>query len=190
MRCWKPKVWLCLMGYLPCYRNDGIVKTLHCNASAGVIHMNRKIVGFGVDEVGDTVAQLDCGHGQHVRHNPPLSEREWVLTENGRNSKLGEPLNCVRCDALEMPEGYFCFQQTPIFTEYTIPLGLQKEHATGTGIWAKIVVQEGALRYRAEALGVDIMLSPEVVGMIVPNVVHSVQAQGRVRFLVEFYRQE
>lgn len=152
--------------------------------------MERKIVGFSVDAVGDPVAELDCGHGQHVRHAPPLSDREWVLTENGRNSKLGQPLDCVRCDEMEMPEGHVCFQQTPIFTQYTIPVGLQKEHSTGTGIWAKIIVQAGELHYQAEALNIDIMLTPEVQGVIVPNVTHAVQATGKVRFFVEFYRRE
>jgi tellurite resistance-related uncharacterized protein len=150
--------------------------------------MKRKIVGFAVDEAGDYVAELDCGHGQHVRHNPPLSDRAWVLTENGRNSKLGESLNCVRCERLEMPEGFIAFQQTPIFTEETIPAGLQKDHATGAGVWAKIIVLEGKLRYQAEALRVDMELAPDVLGVIVPQVVHAVAPVGPVRFFVEFYR--
>jgi len=152
--------------------------------------MKRMIVGFGVDEVGDPVAALNCGHGQHVRHNPPLSDREWVLTENGRNSKLGESLDCVRCDRLEMPEGFVAFQQTPIFTNETIPAGLQKDHATGAGVWARITVLAGKLRYQAEALGVDMEVSPDMGGVIVPTVVHAVTPLGQVRFFVEFYRQE
>jgi hypothetical protein len=31
----------------------------------------RKIVGFHLDERKDWVAELECGHQQHVRHNPP-----------------------------------------------------------------------------------------------------------------------
>jgi tellurite resistance-related uncharacterized protein len=150
--------------------------------------MKRIIVGFGVDEAGDYVAELDCGHRQHVRHNPPLSEREWVLTADGRNGKLGESLNCVRCERLEMPEGVVAFQQTAVFTEETIPAGLQKDHATGAGVWAKIIVLEGKLRYQAEALGVDMELAPDVLGVIVPQVVHAVAPVGPVRFFVEFYR--
>ncbi len=60
--------------------------------------MQRKIVGFQQDEVGDWVAQLACGHGQHVRHDPPLSNRPWVLTEEGRQRFIGFELNCVLCD--------------------------------------------------------------------------------------------
>jgi hypothetical protein len=53
-----------------------------------------KINGFHQDERGDWVAELECGHNQHVRHNPPLTVRPWVLTEQGRNSFLGHELVC------------------------------------------------------------------------------------------------
>jgi len=44
------------------------------------------------------VAELDCGHGQHVRHDPPWSLRPWTLTEEGRTGRLGTELDCARCD--------------------------------------------------------------------------------------------
>jgi hypothetical protein len=31
----------------------------------------RRIVGFHTDVEGDWVADLECGHTQHVRHDPP-----------------------------------------------------------------------------------------------------------------------
>jgi hypothetical protein len=37
-------------------------------------------------------------HFQHVRHDPPLVERPWVLTEDGRASRLGATLDCKKCD--------------------------------------------------------------------------------------------
>ena len=60
--------------------------------------MQRKITGFHLDEEGHWVAELECGHNQHVRHDPPYVERPWVITEHGRRSRLGQELNCVRCD--------------------------------------------------------------------------------------------
>lgn len=51
-----------------------------------------------MDEHGDWRAELDCGHYQHVRHNPPLMTRYWVLTEAGRASRIGFALDCKRCD--------------------------------------------------------------------------------------------
>jgi hypothetical protein len=57
----------------------------------------RKIVGFHRDEHEDWVAELACGHQQHVRHNPPWMNREWVTTVGGRQSRIGTELNCLAC---------------------------------------------------------------------------------------------
>ena len=60
--------------------------------------MKQGITGFEVDDEGHWRAALACGHFQHVRHDPPLTTREWVLTEAGRTSRLGFELECKRCD--------------------------------------------------------------------------------------------
>ncbi len=60
--------------------------------------MNQPIIGFHQDDMDDWVADLACGHGQHVRHQPPLSFRPWVLTPEGRRAHLKTILNCKKCD--------------------------------------------------------------------------------------------
>jgi hypothetical protein len=60
--------------------------------------MIRRIVDFDQDDEGHWRAILDCGHPQHVRHDPPLRTREWVLTKEGRDSRIGAELECVKCD--------------------------------------------------------------------------------------------
>jgi tellurite methyltransferase len=60
--------------------------------------VERAIVGFHRDEVGDWVAELDCGHQQHVRHRPPFQERPWVVDAEGRAGRVGTPLPCRLCD--------------------------------------------------------------------------------------------
>jgi hypothetical protein len=60
--------------------------------------MNSRIIAFHQDEEDHWVADLACGHTQHVRHDPPWSERPWVLTPEGRKERLGVELNCVKCD--------------------------------------------------------------------------------------------
>jgi hypothetical protein len=60
--------------------------------------MKRRIAGYEKDEQGHWRARLECGHYQHVRNDPPLVTREWVLSEQGRASRLGYDLNCKRCD--------------------------------------------------------------------------------------------
>ena len=58
----------------------------------------RRIVGFHTDDLGDWVAELECGHGQHVRHDPPWQNRPWVVTPEGRAQFLGTELRCVKCE--------------------------------------------------------------------------------------------
>jgi hypothetical protein len=60
--------------------------------------MERRIVGFRQDDERDWVADLECGHGQHVRHSPPWQVRPWVLTPEGRAGHLGTWLSCRLCD--------------------------------------------------------------------------------------------
>ena len=60
--------------------------------------MKRRIVDFHQDEIGDWVADLECGHTQHVRHNPPWINRPWVVTEAGRRARLGRMLECRDCE--------------------------------------------------------------------------------------------
>jgi len=68
--------------------------------------MKQKITGFDRDDDDHWRAILECGHRQHVRHDPPLIIRRWVLTPAGRNSRIGIELDCKRCDEeCESPEG-------------------------------------------------------------------------------------
>jgi hypothetical protein len=50
-----------------------------------------------MDEVGDWIAVLECGHTQHVRHDPPWQVREWVTTPSGRDGRIGTTLVCREC---------------------------------------------------------------------------------------------
>ena len=65
----------------------------------------RRIVGFHQDEERHWVAELECGHTQHVRHTPPWQVRPWVLTAEGRAGRLGECLPCRACDDAEGSHG-------------------------------------------------------------------------------------
>jgi hypothetical protein len=75
---------------------------LSTGPKGGALH--RKISGFHQDERLDWVADLECGHGQHVRHKPPWTLRPWVVTPEGREKWLGAELDCKRCDELVDPE--------------------------------------------------------------------------------------
>lgn len=60
--------------------------------------MKQPITGYHRDDEGHWVAELKCGHQQHVRHDPPWQLRPWVVTEAGRNAHLGRELDCRKCD--------------------------------------------------------------------------------------------
>lgn len=60
--------------------------------------VKQKIVGYHLDEHSDWVAELQCGHFQHVRHDPPWTNRPWVVSQAGRDAMLGFELNCKKCD--------------------------------------------------------------------------------------------
>jgi hypothetical protein len=57
----------------------------------------QSITGFHQDEVGDWVADLACGHAQHVRHQPPWQLRPWTQSPAGRSAMLGRTLPCPLC---------------------------------------------------------------------------------------------
>ena len=59
--------------------------------------MQRRITGFHTDEEGHWVAELDCGHTVHMRHDPPWQNRPWVLTQAGRDGMVGVLLDCKKC---------------------------------------------------------------------------------------------
>jgi hypothetical protein len=60
--------------------------------------MKRRIAGFHQDAFGDWVADLECSHTQHMRHQPPFQMRPWVITEEGRRGRIGVELDCKQCD--------------------------------------------------------------------------------------------
>jgi hypothetical protein len=60
--------------------------------------VDQPIVGYHLDEHGHWVAELACGHFQHVRHDPPWQNRPWTQTPGGRAAAIGQMLACIKCD--------------------------------------------------------------------------------------------
>jgi tellurite resistance-related uncharacterized protein len=151
--------------------------------------VERPITGFHQDQHGDWVAELGCGHGQHVRHRPPFWSRPWVLTEAGRASMLGSVLPCVLCERFELPAGFAGYKRTAEFTAESIPAGLLAQHATKPGVWGLIHVLSGRLRYVVDPpLAREAVIEPGTPGVVIPEIRHRVAPDGPVRFFVEFYR--
>lgn len=151
--------------------------------------MNRAIVGFHRDEVGDWVAELDCGHGRHVRHRPPFLEAPWVEDDAGRAGRLGTPIDCGRCDRAELPEGLEVVRRTATWDESTLPGGLRHDHRVAAGAWGLLVVEEGELGFHAATEPpIDVVLRAGDRQPIPPDVLHNVELTGPVRFHVDFLR--
>ena len=151
--------------------------------------MDRAIVAFHEDESSDWIAELACGHRRHVRHHPPLAERPWVLSREGRAARIGSELACDACDRREIPTGYAPYRRTPVYDEHTIPAGLLRDHSTKRGVWARIHVTAGSLDYYVHApFRSHERLSPMSIGIVIPEVEHHVAACGPVSFFVEFLR--
>ena len=153
--------------------------------------MLRKINGFAQDAAGEWIADLDCGHRRHVRHDPPLSEREWVRSAEGRAGRVGAEIECGRCDAREIPNGFAPYRRTPTFDEETVPAALTRKHATKRGVWGLIHVLEGRLAYRIDApFHSSEVIEAGAAAPVLPEVEHEVEPLGRARFFVEFLRAE
>ena len=146
------------------------------------------IRGFHQDAEGDWVADLACGHGQHVRHRPPWQVRPWVTSEVGRSERVGTDIECPLCRMPALPPEVRAYRRTATFTETTTPAGLLRDHSTKPGTWAKIVIEEGTLEYSLKSPSVAFLLSPSNEGVIPPVVPHSVRFLGPVRFYVEFLK--
>ena len=141
-----------------------------------MIVVERAITAYHQDEVPEWVAELECGHNQHVRHRPPFQLRAWITEETGRTAKLGMPLECPLCDRAEMPEGLLFVRSSPEWTEQTVPQGLLRTHRLGHGTWGRILVQTGTLRFiMSTEPPIDVVLGPGSSHAIPPDVEHEVQ---------------
>jgi tellurite resistance-related uncharacterized protein len=150
--------------------------------------MKRKITGFHQDELQDWVADLECFHGQHVRHKPPFFNRPWTQSGAGRASMLGIELDCVRCDRLEWPEGLVVCGRSPDFTAQTVPAALLETHALEVGTWGRIHLIAGSLSYTLQnGIPRTFALHADAFGIIPPGITHHLTVKERVIFYVEFF---
>lgn len=88
-----------------------------------------------------------------------------------------------------LPPDVVPYSRTREFTESTVPASLRSRHSTKAGVWARIRVLQGSLRYRIlEPRPEEHVLSPEAPGVVEPAIPHQVEPLGEVRFYVEFLR--
>jgi tellurite resistance-related uncharacterized protein len=89
----------------------------------------------------------------------------------------------------ELPASVTAYKRTAEFDESSVPAGLLRSHSTAAGVWGRICVLEGELRYRElEPERRETVLRPGRDGIVAPQQRHEVEPQGAVRFYVEFLR--
>jgi tellurite methyltransferase len=158
------------------------------SATDYVVVVAQPITGYHQDEVGEWVAELECGHNQHVRHRPPFQLRAWVLDPEGRAGRLGTPLDCPLCERAAMPDALRNVRITPTWDQDTMPSGLRRAHRIAAGTWGRIVVHDGRLRFAAATTpAIDVELGTGATQAIPPGVEHEVEPLGAVRFNVELF---
>lgn len=90
-----------------------------------------------------------------------------------------------------LPDHVVHYRSSPVFTEGSVPEALRRGHTTAAGVWGRITVLEGSLRYRITDPGVspeEHILTPDQPGVVEPRVEHEVEVIGPVKFQVDFHR--
>jgi len=149
------------------------------------------MVDFVLDDSGDWIARLSCGHSQHVRHRPPFQERDWVLAEETRRARLGTYLLCPLCDRAELPEGLRLLRTSPSWDNESAPSAIAKFHHLAEGTWAIITVEDGQMRFvtRGEVV-INQLVDKSSPQVILPGLDHSVEFIGPVQFTIDYFSVE
>jgi tellurite resistance-related uncharacterized protein len=88
-----------------------------------------------------------------------------------------------------LPTGVSLTRTTPVFDQDSVPAGLMAAHRIAAGVWGRLIVHAGTLRFVFE----DATDRPHEIGtggalVIPPDRPHHIEIDGPVRFAVEFYR--
>lgn len=148
-----------------------------------------RIASFARDEEGVWFARLDCGHPQHVRHEPPFRLAPWVTTEKCRAEHVGALLRCPLCRMPRAPACLEVYRETPVYGAAEVPKGLRASHRLKEGAWARIVVHAGRVLYVLEDEGdFGVMLRAGVEGIVAPGRPHHVRPEPGARLQIRFCR--
>lgn len=94
-------------------------------------------------------------------------------------------------DPAALPPGLEHGRTTDVFDEHTAPAGLLRAHRVADGVWARLVVHTGALRFRFADDPPDrsrIVAAGDTVVIPPARFHHVAFDQGPVTFAIEFHR--
>ena len=151
--------------------------------------MEKKIVGFHVDELGDWVADLECGHAQHVRHNPPWINRPWVLERAGREGSLGMLLDCLKCNMPTIPVSARQIDCSEILDLQALVSHYTEVQKNDGDYWIKVVVSEGELVYQQVAdKTTGYVIDQAFSAVIAPGEMFALSSKASVLFQFLYYQ--
>ncbi len=87
-----------------------------------------------------------------------------------------------------IPDTVARYQSTPVFDEESVSEAFLAPHCTKKGVWAKIIVVEGVLRYFQDDIKVEHRVDQDHPRIVPPRERHFIRPAGKVRFYIEFYR--
>lgn len=88
----------------------------------------------------------------------------------------------------QLPDGLELTRTTDVFDQETVPAGLLRAHRVATGVWGRLVVHDGSLRFVFEDDGTTFRADAGEWIVIPPDRPHRVELTGPVGFVVEFHR--
>jgi tellurite methyltransferase len=89
---------------------------------------------------------------------------------------------------IPIPKSAKSYNRTAEFNQVTVPPGLLRDHQTKAGVWGKIHVVSGAVRYTIPGINQAIVLKPERPGIVELEVAHHVEPVEDASFYMEFWR--
>ncbi len=91
--------------------------------------------------------------------------------------------------APEIPDGFVLARTTEVFGAETVPAGLLRAHRVADGIWARLVVHAGRVRFVFEDAPDEAVVVKAGGAVVIPPArLHRVEPSGSARFAVEFHR--
>ena len=88
----------------------------------------------------------------------------------------------------QLPEGLTLERTTEEFTDVTAPAGLLRAHRVARGVWGRLHVDAGTVRFVWEDAGDALELDAGDAVVIPPDTPHRVEPGPGCRFAVEFHR--
>jgi len=90
----------------------------------------------------------------------------------------------------DIPADVHKYAESPIFTENTVPEKLTTLHDTKSGVWGRLCVLDGRLKYIIPGPPLlSSIIKAGDIGIIRPEELHRVEMIGPVKFKIEFCRQ-